>query len=391
MNITKPIMFLESKSKLLLLLTIGHGTNDFYSVLLPILLPVIALDFGLNYTEFGFILLITTLSSGVLQPFFGYIADRYGIQKQVVLIGFLMFALGLSGFSVASTFLALIISSLIYGFGETTFHAQSTGFITSAFAENKGKAMGIHGLGGSIGNFLAPISAAFLIAALNWRLATILLMVPAIALIGLLSFNLKNRKKSERLSFTHGLTREIFVLGINFGLIVMFYKGFFAFLPTWLLENGMTLTTAGAVTSLMLIVGIISQPLGGVIFDKFGGRFVFIISSTIASFALLLMMNIDGWFVIFMIISIGGAISMTFPVALAMASALVRGNNTGMGVGVVFGVGSTMSSFTPLLIGFLADRFGLDVSLQLLIILPILAIVMTVSMLPTQNQLISTD
>ena len=302
--------------------------------------------------------------------------------RRDVLAGFMMFAMGLAGFSMASTFLALIVSSFVYGFGETTFHAQSTGYITSTFAENKGKAMGIHGLGGSVGNFLAPVSAALLITLFDWRLASILLAVPAITLIAILSVNLKNRKKSQRLSFTSGLSREIFVLGINFGLIIMFYKGFLAFLPTWLLESGMTLTSAGAITSLMLIIGIIAQPTGGMIFDKFGGRVVFIMSPMIAGIALLILTGVEGWLVIPMIVAIGAAITMTFPVALAMGSSLASDGQAGMSVGIVFGIGSTMSSFTPLVTGFLADQFGLGTSFQLLLVLPILAILMTIFMLP---------
>ncbi|MEL6527098.1 MAG: MFS transporter, partial [Chloroflexota bacterium] len=146
MTLRKNSTHLSKQIKLLSTLTLGHGTNDFYSVLLPVLLPVIAQEFQLSYTQFGLILLFTTITSGILQPLFGYIADRFGIQKQLIMLGFLMFALGLAGFSIATTFLALVLSSLIYGFGETTFHAQSTNFITSIFAENKGRAMGIHGL-----------------------------------------------------------------------------------------------------------------------------------------------------------------------------------------------------------------------------------------------------
>ena len=38
----------------------GH-INDFYSVLLPVLMTVIAADFNLNYTQFGFIFLATSI------------------------------------------------------------------------------------------------------------------------------------------------------------------------------------------------------------------------------------------------------------------------------------------------------------------------------------------
>ena len=245
MILTKRIPRLDSKAKLLSIVTIAHGTNDFYGVVLAVLLPVIVLDFGFSYTQFGVVLLITTISSGLLPPVFGFLADRHGIQKQVVMMGFLMFALGLVGFSIAASFLTLIVASLIYGLGQTTYHPQATSLITSIFSENKGRAMGVHGIGGSVGNFLAPITVAFLITLVDWRMTAILLAIPTITLIGVTFTTWKNRPKNLNLTLTSGITRNVIVLGVTTGFITMFYKGFLAFLPTWLLENGVTLTSAG--------------------------------------------------------------------------------------------------------------------------------------------------
>ncbi len=64
------------------------------------------------------------------------------------------------------------------------------------------------------------------------------------------------------------------------------------------------------------------------------------------------------------------------PVALTMASSFNGAASAGMSVGLVFGISATMSSFTPLLTGLLADQFGLDAAFRLLIILPLVAITM---------------
>lgn len=386
MSASTQILRANGKLTLLASLTVGHGINDFYSVLLPVLLPVIAADFGLNYTQFGFVFLITTVTSGVAQPLLGFIADRYGLQKHVLLTGFTLFALGLAGFSVATTFLALIVSSLVYGFGQTTFHPQSTNYITETFAANKGKAMGVHGLGGSLGNFLAPISAALLITAFGWRHAAVVLAVSAILSIAILSTNIQNKNPNYQVSLAGGLTRDLLVLGINFGLITMFYSGFLAFLPAWLLENDMALTSAGAITSLMLAVGVISQPLGGAIFDRFGGWVIFFISPIVAGTALFILTGAEGWLVTILIVLVGASVAMTFPVALTMASSLTSVAGSGMSIGIVFGISTTMSSFTPLLTGLLADQYGLSTSLQLLAVLPVLAICMTIFMLPRNRE-----
>jgi FSR family fosmidomycin resistance protein-like MFS transporter len=237
--------------------------------------------------------------------------------------------------------------------------------------------MGIHGVGGSLGHFAAPIATAFLIAALNWRLAALMLTLPAIILIIGLKLTLQPGQKNDRLTFGKGISRSLVLLGINFGLITMMYRGFLAFLPTWLLENNMPLVSAAAITSLMLAIGVVAQPMGGVIFDRFGGKVVFVISPIVAGFALLLMTWVEGWLVVLLIVLVGASITMTFPVALTLASSLSGAAEVGMSVGLVFGISTTMSSFTPLLTGLLADQFGLDSAFRLLIVLPLLATLMT--------------
>ena len=386
MILTKRIPQLDSKAKLLSIVTIAHGTNDFYGVVLSVLLPVIVLDFGFSYTQFGVVLLITTISSGLLPPVFGFLADRHGIQKQIVMIGFLMFALGLVGFSIAASFLTLIVASLIYGLGQTTYHPQATSLITSIFSENKGRAMGVHGIGGSVGNFLAPITVAFLITLVDWRMTAILLAIPTITLIGVTFTTWKNRPKNLNLTLTSGITRNVIVLGVTTGFITMFYKGFLAFLPTWLLENGVTLTSAGAITSLMLVIGIIAQPVGGVLYDQFGGRILYTLSAIVAGIALMLMTAVGGWLVIPMIVVIGAALAMTFPVGLTMASALVTGDDAGTSVGVVYGIGALMSAVTLFVTGFLADQFGLGVAIQLLGVLLVLTVLMAIFVLHPEKR-----
>ncbi len=362
--------------KLLGSLTLGHGTNDFYNVLIPILLPPIAAAFDLSYTQSGLFILLTKVMSGPLQPVLGLVADRHGWQKGVILTGLAAFGLGLVAISLSSTLGILLIAGLIYGFGETTFHPQSTNYITSTFKENKGKAMGFHGLGGSLGNFVAPAVGALLITKFGWQNASRLLAVPAALALILLWFNLRNRQGRGGASLFASINRDLILLGINFGLISMLYRGFSAFLPTWLVENQVSLAAAGGVASLMLLVGIVAQPTGGALFDRFGGRIIFILSPLIAGSALLAMTLVRGWLVVPFILVIGAAVTATFPVVLTMASVLAPEANIGVSVGVTFGVSTIMASATPLVTGFLADRVGLTSAFQLLLILPLLAVVM---------------
>jgi cyanate permease len=93
----------------------------------------------------------------------------------------------------------------------------------------------------------------------------------------------------------------------------------------------------------------------------------------------------EGWVVVLLIVIVGASITMVFPVALTMASSFNGAAAAGMSVGLVFGIATTMSSFTPLLTGLLADQFGLDSAFRLLIVLPLLA-TLTTLFLFSQNR-----
>ena len=58
------------------LLALGHLVVDMNQGALAPLLPFLKGVFGLSYTAAGAILLVSSLTSSLVQPIFGYLADR---------------------------------------------------------------------------------------------------------------------------------------------------------------------------------------------------------------------------------------------------------------------------------------------------------------------------
>ncbi len=357
-------------------LTISHGINDFYALVIPFFLPAFISEFSLSYTEAGLLTLFSTLFSGILQPTIGYLADRFALTKPIMLAGFAAFATGLFLIGVTTSFLMLLSFAFVYGLGEGTFHAQSTKLISEKFAAAKGRAMGIHGIGGSIGNFLAPIAVSGLIINLGWRISTRMLMIPAILAIILLWFLLPRAPKPKRDAIQFPDLRQLLLIGFNFALILMIFKGFLNFLPTYIVSNNSTLTEAGYLTSVMLIIGIIAQPLGGQLFDRLGGRFVFMFCALVIGIALVAFTYSSGVWQYVLVMLIGASATATFPVALAFASEISGDNNRSISVGIVFGLSSTLSALTPALTGLIADNLGLAQSFRILAIASIFAVIL---------------
>src|SRR5262249_13170218 len=153
--------------------------NDFYTMVIPPLLPALRVAFGLGYVTAGVVAWSFYILSGLLQPAVGELADSRGRRRAVLVGGFLVFAIGFVAMALVPTYPMLLVASLVCGLGGTSYHPQSTGFLTKAFPSTKGRAMGIHGWGGSIGNFLAPLVVTLLVARWGWRPALLGLAIPA--------------------------------------------------------------------------------------------------------------------------------------------------------------------------------------------------------------------
>jgi len=360
--------------KLLAVLTTGHLVNDFYSVTLPFLLPTLIVEFDLSFFEAGLLAIATSLLSGFLQPVVGYLADIYAKRKLVMQVGFFAFSMGLILATFSISYPMLLMAFFVFGLGQTTFHAQSTNFIAKAFPYARGRSMGIHGIGGSIGNFSAPLMITFLITALSWRDAITLLAVPGLVVIVFFGYMLSEPAKGGVIvKGSSIISARLLILALNFGLIYMLYIGFLTFLPTFLVENGSSLRQAGLLAACMLFVGFLAQPAGGFIYDKLGGRFLFATSSLLAGGGVLMFTFDNNIPSILFIIMVGAATTATFPVALAMGSEIATGETVGATVGFVFGVSGVLASFVPALTGYMADSLGLQTSFRLLVILAVLS------------------
>jgi FSR family fosmidomycin resistance protein-like MFS transporter len=361
-------------------LTVAHMVNDFYTMILPPLIPALRVAFGMNYLRVGLLSFCFYILSGVLQPTVGHLADTRGTRKKTIIGGFLIFCAGFVAMGLSPTYAVLLGASLLCGLGAATFHPQSTNFLTRAFPETRGRAMGIHGWGGSIGNFLAPLVVAFLVTQLGWRPAVVCLVVPGLLVAGFLAGLLDEPTTAHVAGRGWGLSRELLLLCLTFALLSMVLRGFLTFLPTFLVERGASLPEAGFFTSVMLFVGLIAQPLGGHAYDKVGGRWIFLVASVGTSLGLVLFTASAGFMLVLGAVLVGFFIFTLFPVSLAMGSEVATGDRVGVSVGLVFGVSSTFSALTPIVTGYVADLFGLTLAFQLLIALALGAAFLSLSL-----------
>lgn len=175
-------------SALILALSLGvrHGFGLFLS-------PMSA-QFGWGREVFAFAIALQNLIWGLAQPFTGALADRFGAAK-VVLIGGVLYALGLVCMGLADSPLSLSLSAgLLIGIGLSgTSFPVILGVVGRAVpADKRSMGMGIASAAGSFGQFAMLPGTLGLIGWLGWS-AALLVMGLLVAMIVPLVSMLKDK------------------------------------------------------------------------------------------------------------------------------------------------------------------------------------------------------
>lgn len=371
-----PAASVGAGSALLVGFTGAHLVNDFNALMLPAFLPAMTEEFGLSYLQLGILSLSFTILSGLLQVSFGHYADRYGRRRRALAFGFAVTAVGFMGMGLSPSYLILVITSLLCGLGAATYHPQATAILVASYPSDRGRIMGIHGWGGSVGAFIAPLGVAVLVTALGWRSALFLLAIPCVVVA--LGMRTAVTESAPNLSarLRGGVPSEVWVLAIAFALLSMVIRGFLTFLPTFLVDEGSSLSRAGLLTTFVLVVGLVAQPLGGLMYDRHGGRTVFVVASVATTAGLGLFMVASGWLLLVAVAIVAFFVFSMFPVSLAMGSELSGVERTGIGVGVIFGVSGLSGAAVQPLVGGIADITSLHVGLSVLVVFSVAAAIL---------------
>ena len=349
----------RDRVRLLATLTGLHTANDFFALLLPPLLPALRSALDLSYGQLGFVTFLMTAVSAVFQPTLGYVADRRGWRRWILALGFLGFAFGTVALSMSTSYLALIGAAIILGLAGSTYHPQSATYLVHYFRSNRGFAQGIHGLGNGLGFLLAPLVIAIFVQYYDWRTVVAFLAVPALSFAIVVPFVIREPAIRGGRGLLAGITRPLILLTIVNGLALAASVAFQTWLPSYYASLGYSLSEAGFLTAIMSISGMVAQPLGGALSDTFGRRSIVLGALVgISVFQVVFILNTTGVGMVVATLLVGFCASLVPPVAMVYASELAAGERTGTAVGVVWGMGTLISSLSPLVSGRMIDMFG---------------------------------
>ena len=187
----------------------------------------IANEFGWPRAEFSLAIAIQNLAWGFGSPFFGAMAERMGDRKAIVL-GAVMYALGLILSAGATTPLEHQIYEILVGFGiaGTGFGVILAVIGRASSDENRQMSLSIATASGSAGQIIGPPAAIALLSIMNWQTVFIVFAASILSVLILLPF-MKAPEMASKEEIEESLG-EILKIASRDPSFAMIFIGFFA-------------------------------------------------------------------------------------------------------------------------------------------------------------------
>src|SRR3989338_278645 len=153
--VASPIDRVKPNARLIALLALGHGVIDLNQGALPAVLPFLKASHNLSYAAAATIVLAANVTSSLIQPLFGYLADQTARRWMLPVAGLLTGAgFGLAG--LAPGYGALLLLVIAMGLGVAAYHPEGYKTATGVAGDRKATALSWFSLGGNVGPALGP-------------------------------------------------------------------------------------------------------------------------------------------------------------------------------------------------------------------------------------------
>jgi FSR family fosmidomycin resistance protein-like MFS transporter len=340
----------------LTIISLSHLVNDWYSLLIPPAIPLLKAVYHLSYVQSGVLVSTPYIVSAILQTYIAYMAEKKAKRVLALKLGFLTLSLSFIVFYFSNSFLFMVLSALLIGIGLSIYHPQGMGLLANVFKTQKGMALGVNGIGGAIGFFLAPVSMGYLLSRFGLK-AFLIVAVPGFLIVAILML-CKQEEKPLSITLKHAFSKELILVGFVAMVSPFFSRGISGFLPAYFYSKDQNILDANLMASVMLLAGIIAQPLGGKFSDKFGRKGVIFVSYILMALFLVLFLIFPNLVLLFLL---GFVTSVSIPVRHALA-AEVGGKSMNTNIAVSYTMVMVGASIAPILIGFLIDNFRFNIA-----------------------------
>jgi len=351
-----------------------HGLVHILELTYGAVLIGIAQDFGASLFILGVLANVMGFAFGAMSLPTGFLADRMSERNLLI---FCCLGMGVSSIAIglSPNIYVLGIGLLALGLALGIYHPTSAAFIARAVAQ-RSLGFGYQGIGGNIGIACGPVLAAYIAVSLGWRAAYLIFAIPTLLLAAVFFFTMCADRPTTRLSTAEVGGEKISWRPVIVALVLIctaqvlsgfIYRGLVTFLPMYLSQqisiSGLDmapLLRAGWLTSIVFMFGVFGQFFGGYLSEHRRPDDIAFALALLAVPLLLAMGNSQG--MVLMLVAAGFAFChfMAQPVYNSLLANYTPANRRGLMFGIYFFCVYGVGSFSASILGYVADRLGLN-------------------------------
>lgn len=347
---------------ILAVLFLARLTMAFQFQSIAALSPLLIEGFGVGLADIGFLIGLYFAPGIVFALPGGAIAARFG-DKRIVALGMVLMLAGGAVIAATESWNVFTAARLVVGTGGVILNVVLTKMLVDWFAQKElSTAMAIMVNSWPVGIALAllvmpAIAAAGGIVAVWWSIVALTgAMLALFVLIYRAPDGVAQAPTTlQKAAFpAYALACASFVWALYNAALAMV----FSFGPAFLVQVGYSLTSAGSLTSLFMVIFSITLPIGGIIADRTGRKDAIILLSLV-SFAVLMPVAViypTSAFALFCILGVlfafGAGPVMTLP------AEVLSPKSRAMGMGVFFSIYYALMMIGPRVGGGFAESTG---------------------------------
>jgi MFS transporter, FSR family, fosmidomycin resistance protein len=343
---------------------LGHLMVDLFNAERPLVLAVLSIPLGLTNALIGLVSFLHTLSGSLLQPVFGWLADRIG-PRPLIASGVLWMT-ATFGLAVVVPGRAALVLLILGGIGSAAFHPAGATEATRATRQHietrETTAASFFFLLGQIGYILAPAIGGPLLD--QWGPPGLLaLLPPGLAVGALAARDVADGERTVSPTVPSDNCRPTWgTASVAFAAVTALQSwsqtNMVTYLPKYYSDLGFRPAVYGLLSAAFMVGTAIGGVSGGWLGDRRSRRMI--VSATLIAAAIPLalypLLGPTGWGYVLALAS-GALTGASYSILIVHGQKLLPGRR-GASSGLVLGFAFASGSLGTLLSGMMADQVG---------------------------------
>jgi FSR family fosmidomycin resistance protein-like MFS transporter len=364
MRMTKPSSTLAQAFS-----NVGHSYSHILTILYPTVVLALEHEWGLPYGELIAYMLGGQILFGVAALPAGWLGDRWSTLGMMV-----VFFIGTGAASVltglARNGLEIGLGLALIGTFASIYHPVGMAWLVRA-AANRGKALGVNGIFGSVGLAIGPLIAGVLTDFISWRAAFIVPGLTSVAIGAALAIawaggrvaDTKADVKPQPEPSRGAVMRAFFVLSLTMLCTGLIGAAYMIMLPKVFAERMAGVSSngvlgAGAMVTVVYLFGAMSQYVGGRLSDRFSMKRVYLIGFIVQTPLILLASTVLGWPLLMLTSAMVFSNYATIPAENGLLAHFSPGKWRGTAYGAKFVLALGVAALAIPLIAYIHDTTG---------------------------------